>query len=193
MLNRISSELASVLLKKVDKTQYDREVYVYGLELIISTLAGVLSILVVSIMLSDIMAGLVFLLSFVPLRLFAGGYHASTYWKCFLISNVTYIVLIIINNFIWKAIGIGVWVTLFVVISLYIAQNAPRVNVYQNINLNKRKKSNRIVKQILVLDVIWIAYLGFHHYELMCIAILSVCLVAVFMLLTNKPIMKGVV
>lgn len=141
MLNRISSELASVLLKKVDKTQYDREVYVYGLELIISTLAGVLSILVVSIMLSDIMAGLVFLLSFVPLRLFAGGYHASTYWKCFLISNVTYIVLIIINNFIWKAIGIGVWVTLFVVISLYIAQNAPRVNVYQNINLNKRKKA----------------------------------------------------
>lgn len=193
MLNRISSELASVLLKKVDKTQYDREVYVYGLELIISTLAGVLSILVVSIMLSDIMAGLVFLLSFVPLRLFAGGYHASTYWKCFLISNVTYIVLIIINNFIWKAIGIGVWVTLFVVISLYIAQNAPRVNVHQNINLNKRKKSNRIVKQILVLDVIWIAYLGFHHYELMCVAILSVCLVAVFMLLTNKPIMKGVV
>lgn len=192
VLNRISNELASVLLKKAKKTQYDREVYVYGLELIISTLAGMLSILAVSTMLSDITAGLVFLFSFVPLRLFTGGYHASTYGKCFLVSNISYIVLILINNLIWKTVGIGAWVALFVVISLYIAHNAPQVNVHQNINLNKRKRSNRIVKNILVLDVIWIAYLGFHHYELMCVAILSVCLVAVFMLLTNKSIMKGV-
>lgn len=192
VLNRISNELASVLLKKAKKTQYDREVYVYGLELIISTLAGMLSILAVSTMLSDITAGLVFLFSFVPLRLFTGGYHASTYGKCFLVSNISYIVLILINNLIWKTVGIGAWVALFVVISLYIAHNAPQVNVHQNINLNKRKRSNRIVKHILVLDVIWITYLGFHHYELMCVAILSVCLVAVFMLLTNKSIMKGV-
>lgn len=126
VLNRISNELASVLLKKAKKTQYDREVYVYGLELIISTLAGMLSILAVSTMLSDITAGLVFLFSFVPLRLFTGGYHASTYGKCFLVSNISYIVLILINNLIWKTVGIGAWVALFVVISLYIAHNAPQ-------------------------------------------------------------------
>ena len=40
VLNRISNELASVLLQTAKKTQYDREVYVYGLELIITTLAG---------------------------------------------------------------------------------------------------------------------------------------------------------
>lgn len=190
MLNKISNHLATKLLEKVDDVKYDKSVYVYGFELTISTMAGLASILLSSVILSNLMSGVIFIAFFVPLRLYTGGYHASTYAKCFIVSNLTYILLLILKELTWGKVGIEVWFVLLLLAGYYISQNAPQINVHHNIK--KKEKNNRIAKIILIFEAVGIIFLSLIRQEIVCIAVLSICLVAVFMLLADNQNKKGV-
>ena len=76
MLNKISNRLAQSLIKSMRDVRYDQEVYVYGFELVISTLACWTTIMITSLLLSNVVSGVVFIATFSTLRIFAGGYHA---------------------------------------------------------------------------------------------------------------------
>ncbi|MBO5966930.1 MAG: accessory gene regulator B family protein [Clostridia bacterium] len=67
--------------KKVIDNKYE-EVYVYGLELIISFISSVLLILVVAIITRQILSAIIFISIYVFLRRVTGGYHANTHFKC---------------------------------------------------------------------------------------------------------------
>lgn len=62
-------------------------VYVYGAELLFSTALAAFSILLTSFLARRPFSGILFILIFVSLRIFVGGYHASTYRNCFLLTN----------------------------------------------------------------------------------------------------------
>ena len=87
MLNKVACKLAKKIVECSDTDK--EEIYIYGLELIISTFFGLSSILLISCLLFCFTSGLVFISVFVPLRLFTGGYHAENYGKCFIISNIS--------------------------------------------------------------------------------------------------------
>lgn len=78
MLNKVSVQLSKFLLYKIKGDKQEEDIYTYGFELIISTIGFFVSIVTISTILSDFVSGLVFLATFVPLRLFTGGYHAAT-------------------------------------------------------------------------------------------------------------------
>ena len=88
MLNKVAYKIAKKIVECSDADK--EEIYIYGLELIISTFFGLVSILLISCLLSRFTSGLVFISVFVPLRLFTGGFHAATYTRCFVISNISY-------------------------------------------------------------------------------------------------------
>lgn len=184
MLNKMSCILAKKLIKF---SQPEKEaIYVYGLELIISTVIGLVSILLISALLSDVRSGIVFIFTFVPLRLFSGGYHAMTYRKCFIISNFSYLVILFLKDILWDKLPSGIWFCLLICVSTYIVKNAPVINLRQPINKCKQMRNKRITRHILVTDGIWIVYLLINHKELMSMAILSICLISAFMLIVNK-------
>ena len=100
MLNKVSSKLAKRI---ADGSERRKEaVYTYGIEIILSTMIGISSILIVSGLLHEFKLGVIFLLVFAPLRVFTGGYHAVTYFRCFLISNISYLFLLLFNNIIYS-------------------------------------------------------------------------------------------
>ncbi len=88
MLNKVSVQLSKFLLQKIKEDKQEQDVYTYGFELIISTIIFFVSIIVISAILSSPISGLVFLITFVPLRLFTGGYHADTYSRCFILTRL---------------------------------------------------------------------------------------------------------
>lgn len=57
----------------------------------LSTISGMLSVFLLSLLLGNCVAGITFLLVFVGLRLFSGGYHATTYLRCFVLSNCMFL------------------------------------------------------------------------------------------------------
>lgn len=192
MLRNISSRLADKLLTQKEFCHYDREVYIYGIELIISTLAGLISIIGVSKLYSDTILGVVFIIFFVPLRLFTGGYHAKTYGKCYFVSILSFGILLSIQHFSWNKISSVFWFFLLLVADFYISKNAPMINRNQEISLQKRQISRLIARKIVFVEGILILLLAIVDKRIMSMAVLSVWLVVTFMLLANKYFQKGV-
>lgn len=184
MLNKVAGKLAKKLAECSDADK--EEIYIYGLELIISTFFGLISILILSCLLSRFISGLVFVFVFVPLRLFTGGYHAATYSKCFVISNISYLIVLFVRDITLEVIPIWIWSFLLIGMCCYIIKNAPIINSAQPINESKQKRNQKMAKFILTADIVWIVYLALNRRELMVMAILSICLVSVLMLISDK-------
>lgn len=78
--------------------QKDRAIVLYGLEVTIATVIGVVLIILVSILGDLPWAWLFFLLSFVPLRRTAGGFHANTHRQCYLVFTLAFTLCISIER-----------------------------------------------------------------------------------------------
>lgn len=137
-------------------------------------------------MLSSFMSGLVFLSIFAPLRLFTGGYHASSYGRCFIISNLSFLLVLIIGDIIWEKLSFWGWMFLLSFLCYYIITNAPVVNSNQPISKSKQRQNKKNARLILIFDIVWIIYLSINQKKLMVIAILGICLVWIFMLIPKK-------
>ena len=86
------------------------KIYAYGMELVLSGLINILSVLLISILLFYPVDGLLFLAAFIPLRTTAGGYHANSHLSCNLVFLSTFIVLE----------GLGYWLLKYCSVILYL-------------------------------------------------------------------------
>ena len=90
MISWLSQKLADLFVSSGAVPAEDRDVYVYGLDVLISTAASVLCVLVIGILAGRLPVTLLFLACFIALRSVAGGFHASTHFRCFLIMLGAY-------------------------------------------------------------------------------------------------------
>ena len=90
-------KLLDYLMKRIEQKEPLKPGYHeyirYGLEVLLSTLLNVICIGVVGVLMNKILLALVFILVFVPIRSFAGGYHADTKLRC----NLNIIVVLIVT------------------------------------------------------------------------------------------------
>lgn len=68
------------------------EAYVYGVQLLLSTILNVLCITAISCLAQQPFAWIPFLIGFVPLRITAGGFHAKTPLRCSITFCGSYLV-----------------------------------------------------------------------------------------------------
>lgn len=100
MIHTWAENISSFFIDKSVISENDREVYNYCFELLISETINILIILIVAILSKQYVNIVVFLVAFLLLRKWAGGYHANTHYGCtlilffiltlFLISEVTF-------------------------------------------------------------------------------------------------------
>ncbi|MBQ8209151.1 MAG: accessory gene regulator B family protein [Clostridia bacterium] len=105
MLLTCSEYCVKWLTKNNPLSDDDKALYIYGFQLLFSTISSLTSILLISTCIKRLSYALCFLLFFFVLRLFCGGYHAKTFAKCFIVTNLSFLMivgiteLIIITNF----------------------------------------------------------------------------------------------
>lgn len=68
----------------------------YGIEILYSSVIATAVILIISLILDSFVSGLLFLFVFVTARQYTGGFHATTYLKCNLVSAICYSALIVL-------------------------------------------------------------------------------------------------
>lgn len=68
----------------------ERDIYVYGLEVLLLNMSNILSAFLISLFTETLWHFCMFLIVFVPLRVFAGGYHARSSESCFIITLAIY-------------------------------------------------------------------------------------------------------
>lgn len=72
------------------------ECYVYGIELIVSQIVGISIILLLGVITDTYLNAVVFLVVFILIRQYTGGYHAGNYLSCNIYFSLSYIINILI-------------------------------------------------------------------------------------------------
>ncbi len=130
-----------------------KEIYAYGLELIFGDLVNFAIVLLMSLVLQGIGTGILYLLCFVSVRLFSGGFHAKTHFRCGLAMAVFYLLFSVICEGL-SAAGAEVLAagTTLAYIPLLIC--APIVNENRPLDDDARRKNRR---RAIVLYTLWTA------------------------------------
>lgn len=72
--------------------------YIYGFELLISSVVGIFCLLFLSLLSGIKYAWLPYLVGFIPLRVTGGGYHAKTHFKCIFSFSAVFVALLYLGK-----------------------------------------------------------------------------------------------
>lgn len=73
----------------------DKEIYEYGLNHIAAMFLNVLTTMIISFIFGMVWQSILFMISYIPLRSYAGGYHARTKLGCYLFSTILVICVLL--------------------------------------------------------------------------------------------------
>lgn len=116
------------------------QIYEYGLELILADIINFAAVLLISAALQEIGSGILYLLCFVSVRIFSGGFHARTHLLC----GISMILFYLLFTFICKgAASAGSAVLIAGTILAYapLLKWAPVRNRNRPLNDSKRRKN----------------------------------------------------
>lgn len=88
MFVKVAEKLADSLEKNEIIKHDDRELYVYGLDQGFSIILNIITTLLIGLIFNTFFLLVVFMAAYIPLRSFAGGYHAKTPLRCYIFSIV---------------------------------------------------------------------------------------------------------
>lgn len=176
MIHRLSLEIADYLFyrKIISIDKYD--VYRYGLEMIISTLAGIVLILICGLLTNSFIHAVIFYGLFVILRMFTGGYHANSHIACkltlclsFLVTNCTYFILSDKFNIIMHML-----ILLFNLVTVIFFSP---VECSKKTLSNTTKKRNKLISIILYIILMLVSicsyYMAYNEWALFSILVIS--------------------
>ncbi|HBM97820.1 MAG TPA: accessory regulator, partial [Ruminococcus sp.] len=89
MLHTLSEKIADFLFDNND--DYPIEVYIYGIEITLSTIIGAISLLTAGLIFNLFAESIIYMISLSVIRMFSGGYHSKTYLKCNIVLIISYI------------------------------------------------------------------------------------------------------
>ena len=160
------------------------ELHEYVLLMKLEKYVVLLSVAILSIATDSIFETIIFMACFSAIRKRAGGYHASTFIKCYLLSIFIYLsfilkfLYIMMNNFVTTVIEYLVVTAAFMYIG---AVNNPNID-WNDCELDESsKKLRQILMGILVLVVFASLFNRFKKY--VCCAIFGVALSFILLLL----------
>lgn len=192
MIKRVSSQILSFIYKYSDLSLEIKDIYQYGCEITLSSMLNIILILLCSILLGDIMTGLVYLFIFIFLRSFTGGYHATTYFRC----NLTFVVTFIFAYALYKSI-IYFNIPLLVCVALALLNMIPIV-IFSPVPNHHKPLTNSLKKRAyilaivvaLILLVLGILFLAF-NINIGAMIITSVTMVSVLIIIEKIMQRRG--
>lgn len=96
VFTKIAEHLADKLEESHIIKNEDRELYVYGLNQGMMIILNLCTTLIVGLVLHTTVSLLIFSSAYIPLRSYAGGYHAKTPLRCYVLSTIMLVVVSII-------------------------------------------------------------------------------------------------
>lgn len=85
---------------------FDRDIYEYGFELVLSSVINIVVVIVMSIFIKKLYESIILLGVVIPLQSCGGGYHAKTHLNCFLIMYIGWWIVIQIIPYITLVMAI---------------------------------------------------------------------------------------
>lgn len=173
MLHILSKRIAFLVCKKTDKIPF--EIYVYGFELLVSSIIETGALILIGGLIGKFVETILFIISFSSIRFFSGGYHANSYLKCFVVTMISYILILLMTNILSElsySIIVLIALMIFVLSLILFIKICP---VYSNgktiFNPTKQKKLSVIALCINI--ILSVALFSIHQNYMLIIVLLT--------------------
>jgi accessory gene regulator B len=163
MLNYLADRSAGILLRSGVIGIEEKEIYFYGFELFYSTCFTAFSILLIASLFNCPGFGIIFIMFFVPTRLYSGGYHAKSFGHCFFCSNFCFGVVFLFSWLIPEYFIIYANIIISVVCSIYIIIHSPVEHEHNKMTLNRKIKCRKMTAVLLFMENLIIWFVTFNN------------------------------
>ena len=153
MFRQISSATAKRMVSDQIICENQIAIYTYGLELVFSSSAGIIALVLVSFFGGKPFWWLPYLIGFIPIRLTGGGYHAGSHRNCIALFTVFYAINLLCFSFL--IIQKGTWVIICTVnvLILYIFSPVEAKNKPLHVVNRKKNRKRSLLLGMLNLSV----------------------------------------
>lgn len=182
MFRYFAENIAFILIKNKILNIKKRDIYVYGIEVILLNFILLLSLLGISIVGNNLLFFIGFLLFFVPIRTFSGGYHAKNSEICFGISVGSYTVAMIIFNMFSNLYKNVIVIILFILAIVILLILSPLKNPNHPLADYQYKRNKRIVFGIAIIDIMLFVIFAKMNYAIASSEVIFIILTAVFLI-----------
>ncbi len=155
MTHILAEKITKYLIKNQVGEANSEAMYIYGIEIMIEKFIIYSTLLVCALYLKLLIPSILFILFFVLLRGYTGGFHASTFIGCLTGSILMYMVCtlilapIMLDNEVFLLLGLIITVA---VILMFSPMNHPNINM----NMEEFNNCKDKTKVILVLEIVFL-------------------------------------
>ncbi len=154
----------------------DKELYTFGMQQGVIILLNIISTIIIGLIFNMVWQSVVFLLAYMPLRSYAGGYHARTQFRCYWISLfIAAVALLGMREIHWTSLSalISVIISACIIFMLAPVEDANKPLDASEKIIYKKKTRRIFLFEVFITLVFW-----FINKEI------SVCCLMVFIILS---------
>ena len=172
----ITKIIEAVVLKGIESGRFSKDeesVYRYGYELLITNVVLAICIAIIVILEQKMKEVLIFLIVFIPLRSYGGGYHTSTAKRCIALSSIVIVIfcMLISEEIIQKNNLVLNMVSFLGIVA--VLKYTPRINQGSTKLERQCKKVTLGLYSLDLLLVYILCALGFYE-EAVCISLTQI-------------------
>lgn len=180
MIKKISEIIVDILIQN-GHTQYNRGVYVYGMECIISELIADLILFLYTIPQHNTIDAIIWLTAFLSIRIHIGGYHASNHTLCLLISTIISILGLKFSTILYNNLYLFIICHIFT--TFYVLFSSPINSANHTLSYKKSKRErSKLLTNVIILNILIIISKNKNFSSLL----LSGCFTATLMSVYSK-------
>lgn len=125
MIEKAAIHITGKLIKKNIVCDGNKDIYVYGLDILLSTVITSITILLLGVLTFGFSKALVYLFVTAPLRRFGGGWHAPSHFTCALMQCIVFVLVASLSKMLSSVLTPVTLVIIFAICVFIILIKAP--------------------------------------------------------------------
>lgn len=155
MIHKTSKKIVSWQVAKGNLAEEERNKYVYAYEILLNQLINLSIAAVLAFISHELKAVLMFLVIYIPLRKYAGGFHAKSNERCVIYSTFVIIYVILLNK--WLSYFAGGYENIMATCSMLllacVCHIAPIETKNKKLDMKERGKYRRNIHIICMIHL----------------------------------------
>ena len=187
MFYKTSVYIADILEQQNKFAPEDKEAYRYGLQQGLNLALNILTTIVIGALCGMVYPSILFLVCYMPLRSFCGGYHAKTHLRCYIYSVIMITSILLVAKY--TAFNIVLYEVLVLISLIIILLLAPVEDENKKLDSVEKRVFRKRAYIIAFLEVLLYHIFLLTHltycYIILCIALFSLSILMVIGFIKN--------
>lgn len=192
MFYKASVYISDILEQQNKFSTEDKELYRYGIQQGLNILLNIITTIIIGALCGMIFPSIIFLLSYMPLRSFCGGYHAKTHMHCYICSIIMITGILLIAKYFTFDIIVYEFLLLISLILIFLL--APIEDRNKTLDKDEKRIFRKKSYAIAILEVfIYHIFLIIHFInicKILSIALFSLSILMIIGWLKNLKIVN---